>query len=162
MVVALPGLFYYLLCMYINTTEPRARLRSCKTDLIPLANELLLTVPMRYFYVLFLNSMFVRFLLVVNLLFTLFRIALWPSAGKELSTWLFTCVVLFSAVLVVCVPFPFGVWDRVWNPIVSVPDHSIFICLVYIAPVNSSTNDREHTTYVSLEKIFQSLMQTVV
>ena len=26
-----------------------------------------------------------------DLLFNLFRIALWPSIGKELSPWLFTC-----------------------------------------------------------------------
>ena len=72
------------------------------------------------------------------------------------------CCFYFSAVLVVRVPFPFGVWDRVWNLIVSVPDHSIFIYLVYIAPVNSSTNYRDRTTYVSLEKIFQSLEQRVM
>ena len=33
----------------------------------------------------------------------------------------------FTAVLVVRVPFPFGVWGRVWNSIVSVPDHCLFI-----------------------------------
>ena len=49
-------------------------------------------------------------------------------AGKELSHWLFICVVfLFSAVLVVRVPFSFGVWGRVWNSIVSVPDRCLFI-----------------------------------
>ena len=34
---------------------------------------------------------------------------------------------LFYAVLSVCVPFPFGVWGRMWNLIVSVPDHCLFI-----------------------------------
>ena len=54
--------------------------------------------------------MFVRFLFVFDLLFNLFRIALWPSVGKELSPWLFTCAVFyFSAVLIVGVPYPFGV-----------------------------------------------------
>ena len=72
--------------------------------------------------------MFARFLFVFDLLFNLFKIALWPSAGKVLSPWLFTCVVfIFSAVLVVRVPFPFDVWGRVWNSIVSVPDHYLFI-----------------------------------
>ena len=71
--------------------------------------------------------MFVRCLLGFDLLLILFRIALWPSAGKELSPWLFTCYFYFSAVLVVRVPFPFGVWGRVWNLIVSVPDYCIFI-----------------------------------
>ena len=33
-------------------------------------------------------------LLVFDLLFILFRIALWPSAGKEQPLWLFICVVL--------------------------------------------------------------------
>ena len=47
--------------------------------------------------------------------------------------WLFTCVVfIFSAVLGVRVPFPFGVWGRMWNSIVSVPDH----CLFYLLYVN--------------------------
>ena len=72
--------------------------------------------------------MFIHFLLVFDLLFILFRIALLcPSAGKELSPWLFTSVVfIFSAVLVVRVPFPFGVWVRVLNSIVSVLDHCMF------------------------------------
>ena len=34
----------------------------------------------------------------------------------------------FSAILVVRVPFQFGVWGRVWNSIASVPDH----CLSFI------------------------------
>ena len=29
----------------------------------------------------------------------------------------------------VCVPFPLGVWGRMWNSIVSVPDHCLFINL---------------------------------
>ena len=37
------------------------------------------------------------------------------------------CCVNFSAVLVVRVPFPFGVWGRMWNSIVSVPDHCLFL-----------------------------------
>ena len=41
--------------------------------------------------------MFVRFLLVFDLLFILFSIALWPSAGKELSL----CCFNFSVVVVV-------------------------------------------------------------
>ena len=46
--------------------------------------------------------MFVRLLFVFDLLFNLFRIALWPSVGNELSLWLFTCAVFML------VPFP--VW----------------------------------------------------
>ena len=37
--------------------------------------------------------MFVRFLFVFDLLFNLFRTALWPSVGKELSPCLSTCAV---------------------------------------------------------------------
>ena len=37
--------------------------------------------------------MSVRFLFVFDLLFNLFRIALWPSVGKELSPWLFSCAI---------------------------------------------------------------------
>ena len=46
---------------------------------------------------------------------------------KELSSWLSACAVLLYAVLIVCVPFPFGVWGRMWNSIVSVPNHGLFI-----------------------------------
>ena len=38
--------------------------------------------------------LFVRFRFVFDLLFNLFKTALWPSVGKELTPWLFTCVVL--------------------------------------------------------------------
>ena len=72
------------------------------------------------------------FLLVFDLLFILFMAVLWPSAGKEVSPWIFTCVVSnFSAVLVVHVPFPFGVWGTMVNSIVSVPDHCRFIYFKY-------------------------------
>ena len=40
------------------------------------------------------------------------------------------CCFYFSAVSVVHVHFQktFGVWDRMWNLTVSVPDHCLFIC----------------------------------
>ena len=53
--------------------------------------------------------------------------AWWSSAGKELSSWLSICAVLLHAVLNVCVPFPFGVWGRMWYLIVSVPDQCLFV-----------------------------------
>ena len=37
------------------------------------------------------------------------------------------CCFNCSAILVVRVPFPFGVWGRMWNSVVSVPDHCLFI-----------------------------------
>ena len=56
---------------------------------------------------------------------------MWPSAGKELSPWLFTCAIfIFGAVLVVRVPFQFGVLGRVLNLFVSVPDHCLFMYLI--------------------------------
>ena len=42
---------------------------------------------------------------------------------KVLSSWLSACATFLDAVLTVCVLFPFGVWGRMWNSIVSVPDH---------------------------------------
>ena len=48
------------------------------------------------------ESLFSFFDLLVNL----FRIALWPSVGKELSTWLFTCAVFFLVGLNCRCPFP--------------------------------------------------------
>ena len=112
-------------CMCIWTTaEPRAKFSARKTP-----SNLSLIVPRRCFCCgSFWLSMFVRFLLVFELLFILFRIALWPSAGKDLSLWqVHLCCFNFSAVLVVHVPFPCGAWDRMWNSIVSVPDHCLFI-----------------------------------
>ena len=53
------------------------------------------------------------------------RIALWPSAEKELMSWL--SAVLPYVVLIVSVPFPFSVWGTLWNLIVSIPDHCLFI-----------------------------------
>ena len=74
--------------------------------------------------------MFVRFLLVFDLLIILFRIALWPSVGKELSLWLFICVVLILVPSKLYVSlFPFGVCGRMWNSIVSVSDHCLFYLL---------------------------------
>ena len=51
---------------------------------------------------------------------------------EELSYWLSAYAVLLYCVLIVCVPFLFGVWDRMWNSIVSVFDHCRFIYFVYI------------------------------
>ena len=40
------------------------------------------------------------------------------------------CCFYFSAVIIVGVPFPFGVHDMMWNSIVSVPDHCLLIYFV--------------------------------
>ena len=57
----------------------------------------------------------------------LLRIALWRSAGKELTSWISTGEFYLYAVLIVCVRFPFGDRGWMWNSIVSVPDHCLFI-----------------------------------
>ena len=64
--------------------------------------------------------MFFRFLFVDDLLFNLFRIALWLIVvGKELVPFSFrVCCFYFSAVLIVGITFPFGVWAG-WYSIVS-------------------------------------------
>ena len=72
--------------------------------------------------VLFLLSVFVRFLFVFDLSLILFRIVLWPSVGKNCQ--LFTVLIL-DAVLVVLVPLPFGVWGGMWNSVISAPDHCL-------------------------------------
>ena len=77
--------------------------------------------------------LFVSPLSVSLWLFVHFRIAVWPSAGKELTSWLSAYAVLLNVVLIVCAPFPFGIWDRMWNSIVTVPDHCIFICFCVVS-----------------------------
>ena len=59
------------------------------------------------------------------------------------------CCFNFSAVLVVRVPFPFGVWGRMWNSIVSVPDHCRFMYFSYVCKCIPSVS---HIKYI-LNKI---------
>ena len=46
---------------------------------------------------------------------------------KELTSWFSASDVFPYVVLIVCVPFPYGVWGRMCNSIISVPEHSLFI-----------------------------------
>ena len=101
-------------------------------------------------------SMFVRFLFVFDLLFNLFRIALWPSVGKELSPWLFTCAFYFSAVLIIGVPFPFGVWGRIWNPNVSVSDQCLFI--YFLSSIKFVKKVRAYIPFVSSNSTIAKLL----
>ena len=71
--------------------------------------------------------MLVRFLLVFESLFILFRIALWE---RDVPLAFHLCCFSFGAVLVVCVPLSFGVWGGVWDSVVSVSDHCLFIYFV--------------------------------
>ena len=52
--------------------------------------------------------MFFRFLFVFDLLFDIFRIALWSIVGKELSLWFFACAVF------ILVPFNWRCLFSVW------------------------------------------------
>ena len=71
--------------------------------------------------------MLVRFMFIFDFVFFLFGITWWSSAGKQLSPWLSSCD-SFILCQIVCVPFPFGVRERMWSSIVSVLDH----CLYYV------------------------------
>ena len=72
---------------------------------------------------------FGHILLLFDYLSILFRLALWTSAGKERTAWLSACAVLLYVVLIVCVPFPYGDWGRMWKSIVSIHDHRLFYLL---------------------------------
>ena len=64
-------------------------------------------------------------LFVFELLFNLFNCG--HLLGKSCPLAFSLVLFYFSAVLIVGVPFPYGVQDRMWNPIVSAPDHCLFI-----------------------------------
>ena len=55
------------------------------------------------------------------------RIALWPSARKELVSWLSAYAVSLNALLIICVSIPFDVLARMYTSIVSVLDHCPFL-----------------------------------
>ena len=48
------------------------------------------------------------------------------------------CCFYVSTILIVGVPFSFGVEGRMWNSIVSAPDHCLFIYIGVVDDVNSS------------------------
>ena len=79
---------------------------------------------------LFLLSVFIRFLFVFAFFVILFSIAWWPSAGKELSSWLSDCAFLLYIVLTVSASVPFVVWSRIWNSVALVTDHCLFLYFV--------------------------------
>ena len=61
----------------------------------------------------------------------------------------------FSAVLVERVPFPFGVWGRMWNSIVSVPDRCHFCLLEVVAKIcHQQVSYKPACTYVYVSHIF--------
>ena len=68
-----------------------------------------------------------KFDVLLEIVLSLVRVA-----GKELTSCFSDCAVFLYAVLIVCVPFPYGVWGRKKNSIVSVPDHCLFIYFVVV------------------------------
>ena len=88
------------------------------------------------------------FFRLLDYLFNLFRLAWWTSIGKELTSWLCACAVLLYAVLIVFALFPYGVWERMWNSIVSVFDHCLFIYFSNAydttAPLNHIKHHQKH------------------
>ena len=69
-------------------------------------------------FVVFILILFVRPLPVVfDYLFIVFKVVSWTSTGKELTSGLSDCAVI--SLRFVCVPFPYGVWGKMWNPTVS-------------------------------------------
>ena len=50
------------------------------------------------------------------------------------------CRSLLHAILGVSVSFLFGVWDRMWNSIVSVPDHCLFIFFDLVSETKHELN----------------------
>ena len=100
-----------------------------KTGLTPYPRNLLLTDPKRRLCCgLFQLSLFVRFVLVFEHLI-IFRIALWPTVGKDLPSWISACSIILNVVFNCFCCFLFGDWGRMWNSVVhvSVPDHCVFI-----------------------------------
>ena len=74
--------------------------------------------------------MFVRFLFVFDLLFNLFKDSLVAIClGKSSPTGFLLVLFLFSAVLIVGVPFPFCCLGQ--DSIVSVPEHCLFIYFIH-------------------------------
>ena len=90
---------------------------------------------------------------LLDYLFLLFRLAWWTSVGKELTSWLSACAVLLYAVLIVCVPFPYGVWGRMWNSILSVSDHCLVIYFSNAYDTTAPLNHMKHHQKLLLRTI---------
>ena len=120
-----------LWCLMANTTN-----WLLYDEVAAAKNRFKLPPPVIYYYywpfqgdasvVVYSNCQYSSVMVVLDLLFNLLRIALWPSVGKELSPWLFSCAVFyFSAVLNVGVPFPFWCLGQDMEFDLSVPDRCL-------------------------------------
>ena len=83
---------------------------------------------------------------VFDFVLILFRIIWWPSAEKELSPWLSAPVVFILCCLNRMCSVPVrttGVWCRLWNSIVPVPDHCHFIYVSFKLSIRQSITQND-------------------
>ena len=64
------------------------------------------------------------------------------------------CCFNFSAVLVVHAPFPFGVWGRMWNSIVSVPDLCLFSFICFAKNLSQFWSEHLKTLCCCLKCVY--------
>ena len=90
--------------------------------------------------------------------FSLTLIAWWPSDEKEQSSWLSAPAAFIVCRLNRLFFSPFGVWGRMWNSFMSVPDHCLFTffetCLTvyFLQAVLFNNFIHKITSYSSIEK----------
>ena len=97
--------------------------------------------------------MFVRFLFVFDLLVNLFSGHMLEKSfvaicwERAIPFAFHLCCFYFSAVLILGVPFPFGVYGRIWNSVVSVPEHCLLIYILYLMflPLTSHKQTKSRT-----------------
>ena len=65
--------------------------------------------------------------LVMRYLSSILKILTNTSINNYVTDLLAFRLYCINVVLTVCVPFPYGVWGRMWDSIVSVPDHCFTI-----------------------------------
>ena len=97
------------------------------------------------------------FMFIFSMLSCLFLAALWPPAGKGLTSWLS----FMLCVLVLCYfPIPYGVPGQVWFLIVSFPD---FYCplFFYVKIPRLQILTSEHISSLDLPSIHQTHLKTI-
>ena len=97
-----------------------------------------------------------------------FQSKIWNIKNSQLAWWttfvivckavplaFHLCCFYFNAILVVCVPFPFGVWGSVWNLIVLVPDHCLLIytgCRILEAGFYLDSSKQKHMKFLNFHQ----------
>ena len=88
-------------------------------------------------------------------MFILFRKAWWSSAGYEQSPKFFAWAVSLYAVLIICVPFLFGVWGRMWNSIVLGPDNCLPGQTIFIKCCRSNFSFKSNINFIESNSLLQ-------